>query len=183
MIATANAALVDDAIARAYTKGLTRYTTNDEFGINRSIRRDEAAKFFVQFSNIIGQTNYVKDINQCQFSDVNNAISDLKETIIESCRLGIFNGANGKFYPAGNLTNAEAVAVLIRILYGRLPEISGPIWAINYYNKAEKLGAFVNIDMKEEKNIAGTRGNIIKMMYSVREMRGKGEENIRDINK
>jgi hypothetical protein len=167
MIATTQAALVDDAVAWAYSKGLTRYYTNEDFGINRSIRRDEAAKFFVQFAKALGKTDYVRSSSQCQFFDLNGAISDLKDMVVESCRLGIFNGANGNFYPAGNLTNAEGVAVLIRIVYGSLSE-NGSHWANNYYDKAEELEIFVNVDMKQGKNVVSSRGDIVKMMYSAR---------------
>jgi hypothetical protein len=110
--------LLDNAITRAYTKKLTMHLNADGFKPNNNIRRDEAAKFFVNFAKLIGKTFYTTNSSQCQFSDLNKARTDLREIVVESCRLGIFKGNNGKFNPTGNLTNAEAIAVLMRIVDG-----------------------------------------------------------------
>jgi hypothetical protein len=85
---------------------------------SKGIRRDEAAKFFVQFAKLIEKTDYAKTDQQCQFSDLDKARPDLKEVVIESCKLGIFQGYQGKFSPTGLIKNAEAVAVLVRIVDG-----------------------------------------------------------------
>jgi hypothetical protein len=90
--------------------------------VSNSIRRDEASKFFVQFSKLIGKTTYTKTVAQCTFSDLDKARPDLKEVVIESCRLGIFQGNKGKFNPTGLMTNAEAVTVLVRIIDGHQSE-------------------------------------------------------------
>jgi hypothetical protein len=82
--------LLDDAITRAYTKKLTNYVATSDFKPDTTIRRDEASKFFVTFAKFVGKTSYTVDAKQCQFSDLHNAWSDLKDIIIESCRLGIF---------------------------------------------------------------------------------------------
>jgi hypothetical protein len=110
--------LLDNAITWAYTKKLTIYLNADGFKPENNIRRDEAAKFFVNFAKLVGKTSYTLNVNQCQFSDINKTRTDLREIVVESCRLGIFKGSNGKFNPTGNLTNAEAVAVLMRIIDG-----------------------------------------------------------------
>jgi hypothetical protein len=59
---------------------------------------------------------------QCQFSDLDKARLDLKNSVIESCRLGIFKGNKGKITPNGILTNAQAVAVVMRSIDGYQPE-------------------------------------------------------------
>jgi hypothetical protein len=79
--------LLDNAITWAYTKKLTIYLNADGFKPNSNIRRDEAAKFFVNFAKLIGKTDYIVNANQCQFSDKNQARDDLQDTIVESCRL------------------------------------------------------------------------------------------------
>lgn len=113
---------LDNAITRAYTKKLTSFLATEDFKPNNSIRRDEAAKFFVNFAKLVGKTKYTVNANQCQFSDLNKAWSDLRNIITESCKLGIFKGTKGKFNPTDNLTNAEAIAVLMRIVDGNQSE-------------------------------------------------------------
>jgi len=54
------------------------------------IRRDEAAKLFVKFSEIIHTTEYKYTTAECKFSDLTDAHKDLKDIVVESCRLGIF---------------------------------------------------------------------------------------------
>ncbi|MDR0860920.1 MAG: S-layer homology domain-containing protein [Candidatus Peribacteria bacterium] len=168
---TVKASLLDDAIAWAYTKGLTRYYTPDYFLPNNSIRRDEASKFFVNFAKLVGKTTYIKTTPACQFSDTQKAISDLQEYVIESCRLGIFNGAYGNFYPADNLTNAEAIAVLIRIISGLENESGLSHWANNYYNRANILGLLDNVKMSSKDSVA-SRGNVISILYEAKNSKG-----------
>jgi hypothetical protein len=111
-----SAAIVDDAISWMYENGLTIHNNKTDFNADRGLRRDEAAKFYVNFAKLLGRDTYVKTENQCKFSDINESRSDLKPIVIESCRLGLFQGNNGKFYPKNQLTNAQAIAVLGRIL-------------------------------------------------------------------
>jgi hypothetical protein len=115
---TARSETFNNAVTWAYTKKLTIYLQPEDFGFSKTIRRDEAAKFFVNFAKLIGKANYTVNANQCNFSDKNQARDDLQDTIVEACRLGLFKGAHGKFYPTGNLTNAEAIAVLVRLVDG-----------------------------------------------------------------
>ena len=79
------------------------------------MRRDEAAKFFVKVAEGLGKIDYVKTESQCTFSDLNDGHADLKDVMVKSCRLGIFQGHEGKFMPTWALTNSQALAVMIRI--------------------------------------------------------------------
>jgi hypothetical protein len=113
---TSAISLLDNAITWAYTKKLTIYIDSSDFKPDNSIRRDEAAKFFVNFAKL-SEITY-RDGTLCQFSDLNKAWPDLKDVIVKSCAFGFFKGTNNMFNPTGNLTNAEAIAVLIRIVSG-----------------------------------------------------------------
>jgi hypothetical protein len=166
-----HASLLDDSLAWAYTNNLTRYFSPDYFLPNNSIRRDEASKFFVNFAKLIGKTTYTRTASACQFADTNKAISDLQDYVIESCRLGIFNGANGKFYPANNLTNAEAIAVLIRIVSGFENESGLSHRANIYYSKANSLDLLDNVNMNSKDGVA-RRGNVISILYEARSLKG-----------
>ena len=79
------------------------------------MRRDEAAKFFVKVAEGMGKTDYVKSASECSFSDLNDGHADLKDVMVKSCRMGIFQGHEGKFMPTWALTNSQALAVMIRI--------------------------------------------------------------------
>jgi hypothetical protein len=79
--------LLDNAITRAYTKQLSSASNAENFHPYQALRRDEAAKFFVTFAKLIGKTEYIVDAKSCQFSDINKAWLDLREIVVESCRL------------------------------------------------------------------------------------------------
>ena len=163
--------LLDDAITWAYTKKLTIYLNPSDFKPDNNIRRDEAAKFFVNFAKLVGKTSYTVNASQCQFSDLNQAWDDLREIIVESCRLGIFKGSNGKFNPTGNLSNAEAIAVLVRIVDGYQTENGLAHWADNYYKRANELKLLGDVNMNS-KDSSASRGNMITLLYGAREMKG-----------
>ena len=62
----------------------------------------------------------------------------MKNSILESCMLGIFNGAGGYFFPHRAFTKAQALAVLIRALEGPLDE-SGKYRRASYLLRAREL--------------------------------------------
>jgi hypothetical protein len=66
----------------------------------------------------LGKTSYIKTESDCSFSDLDQAWPDLQETIKKACMLGLFQGSQGRFLPQEPLTNAQAVAVLMRLLQG-----------------------------------------------------------------
>ncbi|MDR2541132.1 MAG: S-layer homology domain-containing protein [Candidatus Peribacteria bacterium] len=157
----ASATLLQDAIQRGYDQGLTRYNTPSTFMASNSLRRDEASKFFVEFVDT--QEYYTDGGTNCAFSDVFKAISDLQSYVKTSCEYGIFNGANGKFLPDQKLTNAQAVAVVVRILNGKLSE-NGVHRADNYYTRAKELG--LDISAFSNKEATTTRGDVMTLLYS-----------------
>jgi hypothetical protein len=163
----ASANTVDDAITWMYDNDLTIYDNKIDFNANKWLRRDEAAKFYVNFAKLLGKTTYIKTANQCSFSDINDSWSDLKDIVIESCRLGLFQGSKGKFSPKSQLTNAQAITVLVRLLSGNQNEAWQSHRANNYYTKADELGILQNIAMDSKDNIA-TRGNVWIIIYNSR---------------
>ena len=168
MVATVvYSAMVEDAVSWANQKGLTKYNTPSSFMQHNRLRRDEAAKFFVEFAKLLGKTEYSMDVNQCnRFPDINKAHSDLQSHIIESCRMGILQGgSDGKFYPTSNLTNAQTVTALVRIVDGYQSE-EGTDWSANYYKRANELGILAGLDMND-KNQRATRGVVITAIYTV----------------
>jgi len=155
----ASAAIIDDSISWMYDNNLTIYDNADDFNANKWLRRDEAAKFFVEFAKLLGKTDYIKTDNQCKFTDINDSRSDLKNIVIESCKLWLFQWSKWKFYPKGQLTNAQAITVLVRLLAGKQNEVWLSHRANNYYTKANELGILQSVSMNNKENIT-TRGNV-----------------------
>ena len=153
------AAVLDDAVTWMNTNWLTIFTTIKDYQPNNYIRRDEAAKLFVKFAKIVQKDTYKKTAEECKFSDLNNAHADLKDIVVESCRLGIFQWANGKFMPRNSITNEQAVAVLVRILVGNQSETGVSYWSENYYKKANEMWMLSQVNITDRK-LAATRGNI-----------------------
>lgn len=99
MCSISSAAVLDDAIGWMYDNWLTIHDSKTTFNTNRWLRRDEAAKFFVNYAKELNQTEYVKTADQCVFSDINNARSDLRGIVVESCRLWLFQWSKWMFNP------------------------------------------------------------------------------------
>ena len=156
---------LDDAIAWMYDNGLTIHAGQMTYKADSWLRRDEAAKFYVNFSKLLGKTTYVKTASQCKFSDINDSWSDLKDIVVESCRLWLFQWSKGKFSPKTQLTNAQAITVLVRLLAGNQSEVWVSHRANNYYTKANELGILENVAMNNKDSIAN-RGNVALIIYN-----------------
>ena len=102
-----------DALAWMHDIGMTRYDTLDAFRPHDFVTRQEGAKFFSVFTKQV----LLKTLDTgkyCFFDDLENADPSLKNSILESCMLGIFNGSGGYFFPDQVFTKAQAIAVLMR---------------------------------------------------------------------
>lgn len=126
--------------------GMTKFDQLKDFLPSNLITRAEASKFFVKFAEQQKLAKTVNDETTCTFSDIQKyQKSDLHQTMIQSCLYGLFNGSQGKFNPDGNLTNGEAIAVLIRMLEGKkLDETSPQHWALSYLVKTKDLRLILN---------------------------------------
>ncbi len=157
--------ILDDSISWMYDNELTIHQSQNTFNANKSIRRDEAAKFFVKFAKKLNKTTYIKNYNQCIFSDINNSWSDLQDIVVESCMLWLFQWNRWKFYPQNQITNAEAITVLIRLIYWFQNEIWVNHRSDNYYKKANELNILQNVYM-DNKNTIASRGNVWIIIYN-----------------
>ena len=119
------------AITWMYDNGMTMYNEPISFMASSSINREQAAKFFGVLAEII--YNKSKDeSNICEFSDILSANPSLQENIVQACEMWLFQWYNGKYDPKTNLTNAQALAVLSRIVNGKLDGDFNPRYR-NYY--------------------------------------------------
>ena len=112
-----NAVSLQDAIQRGYENGLTSFSTSSTFRPYDTLRRDEAAKFFMQFARLQNTTMDPNLYNpSCNFYDINKSWSDLKTYVQNACSYGFLKGNNGYVLPDTMLTNAQAVTIVVRIL-------------------------------------------------------------------
>ena len=135
---------LQDAIERMYNQWLTKYNTIDWYMPEKNMTREEAAKFFGIFAvEQFNKTEY--STNECDFYDINKADRSLIDNITLACRLWIFKWSKWNYMPKINLTNAEAVAVLIRIMVWMQDEWSQP-WYKNYITMALERELIDNIN-------------------------------------
>jgi len=83
-----SAAEVNDAITWLYQNGLTKYSNANDFMATRSIRRDEASKFFSQFAtNVLKQDTRTTTPMCAKFSDVTMQ-NTMRGFVVDACVLG-----------------------------------------------------------------------------------------------
>lgn len=160
-----SADVIDDAITWMYNNELTIYNNQTDFNVDKWLRRDEAAKFFVQFAKLKWKTDYIKTTRQCEFNDINESWSDLKGFVLESCRLWLFQWNKWKFNPQNKITNAEGITVLMRLVDWWQDEQSVKHRSDNYYNRANILNILDNVSINNKNSIA-TRGNVGIAIYN-----------------
>ncbi|MEI6426007.1 MAG: S-layer homology domain-containing protein [Candidatus Absconditabacteria bacterium] len=162
---------LNESISWMHDNGLTQYTDATSFKATKNIRRDEAAKFFVLFTKAL-LSEYGKDAtesgskgNCSSFTDVDKK-NTMKEYISAACNLGAIKGSsNGKFQPSNNLTNAQAVAITMRMIDITLDEPKNDRSA-NYYKSANQLKLLEGIPVTNKKEFI-TRGSLAILLYRV----------------
>ena len=144
----------------------TRAKNADEFKWNNWITRAEAAKFFVTFANLFKKNTIVKGVNECNFSDINNAPADLRLDITTACRYWLLAWSKWKFMPNSKFTNAQAVTVFIR-MYSWKKDESWNHYADRYFIEAYKLWLIDGTLIWNQKNYekGATRGDVAIMLY------------------
>ncbi|NOZ44127.1 MAG: hypothetical protein GXP45_03150 [bacterium] len=76
---------LEEAIQLLHQDAITKYDTIDTFMPEHNIRRDEAAKMFVNFQkNTLGEKDFIPQKN-CKFTDLHQGHSDLIDLMQESC--------------------------------------------------------------------------------------------------
>lgn len=126
-----------------YSNGLTKYNTETEYRPNDYVTRWEIAKFFVQYAKL---KNLTKVNTNCSFWDIANYDSTLQPFIIEACNYGLMKWSQWNFRPNVNLTEAEAVTVIARTLFGLQNENANPRWT-EYYNIASTYNIISGRDL------------------------------------
>ena len=157
---------INNAVSWMFEHWLTIHDTPKKFKYNNELRRDEAAKFFVQYAKeVLGKKpDYTKQ--WCEFKDLDRAWSDLKWIVVESCQLWLFQWSNENFRPDSKLTNAQAITVFMRLLSWMKDE-SGSHYANNYYNEAwnKWLISWTALGNRNNFDFSATRWDVAIMLY------------------
>lgn len=147
----------ESAVNRLLSLGILTGYEDGTFKPNNNITRAEFAAVAVRALGLedaakaaVGTTKF-KDVDASHWASgyINVAVDR-----------GIITGyPDGTFVPSANVTNAEAEAMLVRVL-GYQPVVSG-VWPMNYVSKAAEIGITRGMNL-----VAGTaaiRGNVAIM--------------------
>ena len=136
-----------DAVDRMFEKKMTRYSSLTAYRPYDIVARQEAAKFFSVFSKEILLS--VIDVSKyCAFTDLDDADPTLKNAILESCLLNLFQWSAWRFNPNDQFTKVQALAVLVRALDWFRSE-SGAVRREEYYTQAYQWGLTVVTDREQ----------------------------------
>ncbi len=102
-----------------HSNGLTKYDQVNDFRPYDNITRWEAAKFVNSYAKVEWLT---KNYNQCAFGDIEGYDYTLIPHIKEACEYGLLKWSNGMYNPNGNITEAQAITVVVRTLKWFLDE-------------------------------------------------------------
>lgn len=150
---------LENAITWMYNAGLTMYNNKTDFLPNNNMTREEASKFFSVFAKKeFGLKE--KTANSCNFTDIGWADQTLVSSINSSCKLWLFKWYNNKFMFRDKLTNAQAITVLMRIMFGTMDEPKSAYYT-NYLLKAKEIWLVWSINV----NTNITRWDAAIMLY------------------
>ena len=172
-----------DAILWMYDNWLTRYQDINNFLPYNEITREQAAKFFVEFAaKVLWKEKWNIETYDI-FNDIEQTDPTLKDYVVYSNNMKMFNGNNWYFMPNNNLTIAQAIAVLIRIVDWNLDESwTSPyydvkwdnhslyawyakyMWHLTYY-KLDKWDIAKDVDNLDSQNI--TRWDLSILIYEM----------------
>ena len=110
-----------------FDNGLTTMTSEAAFRPDDGVSRGEIAKFFAQFAELQGLSK-TKTVEDCQFNDVGWYDATLVPHIVSACEYGLVKGSQGSYFPNKQLTEAEALTVVIRAIAGMQDETGEPRW-------------------------------------------------------
>ncbi|HMT01480.1 MAG TPA: hypothetical protein PKD96_00080 [Candidatus Absconditabacterales bacterium] len=126
------------AISWMHRNGLTQYTNVEDYRPFELLTREQSAKMIGQLFKALKIGS--GENNLCEFSDLAGSDQSLVEHIYFVCKIGVFRGAENKFFPLQTLTKAQVTAVLVRMFEGKLSSETGmPRWQL-YFQKAQRIG-------------------------------------------
>ena len=155
------------ALAWMYENWLTMYNNSGDYRMYDVLTREEAAKIIWQAYNVFGLDTGVVKNDSCTFQDENLFNPTLSSHIANVCQWWLFQWSNWNYMPLNNLTKAQAMAVLVRMIEWKMSyELQTP-WREQYYNKW-KIIWLTNVENINEFDHDLTRYEIALMVYRMR---------------
>ncbi len=163
---------LEDAVVWMFEQWLTKFDTVTAFEPNGTLTREAASKFIGVFAVNTLKLQEDKQKNTCEFSDNATAHQWLLPSIMQACYMGLFKGSDGKFLPKQNLTNGQALTVLMKSVLGESPDT---VWWDHFsdiYRNAAKdwwldMNSNIARSSSSMRDAAATRGDIAIFMYRV----------------
>lgn len=174
---------------------------NEFLDYKRPITREEAARIIVKATLLKEEFPYTDPYNtpdnlvRSKIKDY-SAINDMdKQYVLQSYEIGLIQGSDGYFRPAGTLTRAEAATIMIRYLYkdSRVPFTPAPdevFTCVNYDGSIvtawpppkkeviDAANAFKNVGEKSKGfAVSGFSGTGHIIYFTFYESKDKFEEN------
>lgn len=141
---------------------LTRYTSVEDFRPQDPIVRGEAAKFYVQYAQQVDLESW--ETTSCSFDDIAAYDTTLTADIMASCKLWLFKWYQWGFHPRDNITYAQALAVTIRSIDGRLDE-SWPVWYQEYLARWKEIWLLDDVSVTDRDGQYITRAELANWLY------------------
>lgn len=154
---------LERAINRWYTNKLTSYGEVTWFKPNNNITREQAAKFFLEWSKLL-QYKGSYDGN-CNFNDTAGAEPTLKSYINEICWVWLMKGNWISFNPFSTLTHAEAITILARIASQNGEFATNDIRRQPYYDYINELNILPDHINTTTMDQAISRGDLMILLF------------------
>lgn len=153
----------EEAVNALVSKGIVNGYKDKTFRPNDKITRAEIAKLLVLAGDLDEQLKNSKD-NEI-FSDVSKSHWAFDFINVAYNNDYIEGNGDGTFSPDNNVTYAEAITMVVRMLgYTTAVEAKGE-WPDNYIKKAQSLKLLSNVDY-DEKNDEALRGEVANLIWN-----------------
>lgn len=156
---------LEQAIHWMYQNGLTQYARGDAYRPHDFVTREEAAKLMGKlFETLQFTPSHERFV--CDFVDAEQFDPSLSAWIQQVCKRGIFRGNDQThaYMPQATLTKGQILAVLTRMLEGKLSNEQASPWWIEYYVKMKSLGVTQDTRL-QQMDLPLTRGQTALMIY------------------
>lgn len=155
------------ALAWMYKNWLTMYDNSWDYRMYDQITREEAAKMIWQAYTVFGLDTTITKNTSCTFLDSAKFNPTLSIHIANVCKRWLFQWSNGYYLPTDNLSKAQSMAVLIRMIEWKMSyELQTPRRE-QYYKKWLAIW-LTNIENINEFDHNLTRYEMALMLYRMK---------------
>jgi len=106
---------IDQALSMAYQFGITKYDNLTEFRSESLVTREQIAKMMLQFAKAMSRAGKQWSFT-CSFTDLNTTDPTLTNYITDACKQGMIKWWDNAFHPQGNVSYAQAITMLMRVM-------------------------------------------------------------------